>query len=82
MLWHLFNRLWIKKEYKDGFGTQVPPTKEQVNIYFVNADSNEEQAERFYQHYIRKEWKNRKGKLLQNLKKLAWTWILNLIVKR
>lgn len=71
----------MKKECKEGFGIQVPPTQEQVNIYFANAGCNEKEAEIFYRHYNTRSWKNRKGKLIQNWKKLAWTWILNLIVE-
>ncbi|RZJ75005.1 MAG: hypothetical protein EOO47_20315 [Flavobacterium sp.] len=72
----------MRKERAEGFGTQLPPTKEQVNIYFISAGSNEEQLESFFRYYSERGWKNKKGKLFQNWKKLAWTWILNTDMKK
>jgi hypothetical protein len=58
-----------------GFGNQVPPTWEQVSIFFDQAGFTNAEAKRFYQHYERAGWKGVKGNPIRNWKTKAHEWI-------
>lgn len=61
----------------EGFGRQVPPERGFVLIYFLQKGMPESEAERFYDHYTNKDWKNEERNPIQNWKTVASDWIWN-----
>lgn len=59
-----------------GFGTEMPPQKILVEIYF---DQKElfAQADAFFDHYENAQWRSPKGTPYRNWKLLAGEWIFN-----
>lgn len=60
----------------NGFGYQIPPPLELVEIYFDQKDLPE-QAELFYKHYDDAFWLTPRGCRITNWKSLATDWIFN-----
>lgn len=58
-----------------GYGDQSPPDEIHVRIYFLQQGSTEVDARIFFRHYEAKLWKNHRGRLIKNWKRLAWQWI-------
>lgn len=58
-----------------GLGTAVPPSVEEVVIYFGQQSRCEKNALDFCNHYKWLSWRNPKGLLIRNWKQLAWQWI-------
>jgi len=59
-----------------GFGTEMPPQKVLVEIYF-DQKGFAAQAEVFYTHYEMADWSSPKGTPYYNWKLLAGEWIFN-----
>jgi len=72
------NRTIYKPEavYQNGFGTEMPPQKRLVEIYF---DQKEliSQAHAFFDYYEKANWCSPKGTPYRNWKLLAGDWIFN-----
>ncbi|MEO7214497.1 MAG: hypothetical protein ABIX36_16955 [Mucilaginibacter sp.] len=68
----------IKPEqiYQKGFGTEMPPQKRLVEIYF-DQKSIISQAEPFFNFYEKTNWCSPKGTPYRNWKLLAGEWIYN-----
>lgn len=64
-----------------GFGTDMPPQKRLVEIYF---DQKEliTQAEAFFDHYEKARWRSPKGTPYRNWKLLAGDWIFNYLQEK
>jgi hypothetical protein len=63
--------------FNNGFGSDVPPDKGQVMIYFLQKGYPESDALKFYVHYNNRLWRNAGGDLISDWKCLAWQWIWN-----
>jgi len=61
---------------KKGFGTELPPQKELVDIYFDQKGFSG-QAEPFYLFYEQANWSSPKGTPYRNWKLLATDWIFD-----
>ncbi|MBB5395159.1 hypothetical protein [Mucilaginibacter sp. AK015] len=59
-----------------GFGTEMPPQKRLVEIYFDQKNLSS-QAELFYAFYDKANWCSPKGTPYRNWKLLAGDWIFN-----
>ncbi|QXV64033.1 hypothetical protein INP83_13105 [Mucilaginibacter sp. 21P] len=59
-----------------GFGTEMPPQKILVDIYF-DQRGLAGQGTTFYQHYEQADWHSPKGTPYRNWKLLANEWIFN-----
>ncbi len=59
-----------------GFGTEMPPQKRLVEIYFDQKNHSTE-AVAFYAHYDEANWSSPKGTPYRNWKLLAGEWIFN-----
>lgn len=59
----------------DGNGKVIPPIFIHVEIYFLQAGSNHEQASAFYNYYQSTYWRNKSGSIIRNWKICAWKWI-------
>lgn len=59
-----------------GFGTEMPPQRPLVEIYFDQKDCPN-QASVFYEHYEQADWSSPKGTPYRNWKLLAGDWIYN-----
>jgi hypothetical protein len=62
-----------------GMGHNLPPLINHVGIYFLQQNLTLPQAQCFYQHYEKLEWKTVTGKPQKNWKVLAKDWIYNII---
>lgn len=58
-----------KNRYAVGFGTEIPPQKQFVRIYFIQKGMSEQQADYFYLKYESVGW------TVKNWKTLASEWI-------
>jgi hypothetical protein len=59
-----------------GFGTEMPPQRRLVEIYF-DQKNRFAQADLFYQFYENANWKSPRGTPYRNWKLLAGEWIFN-----
>ena len=62
-----------------GMGHNLPPLINHVAIYFLQQNLALPDAQFFYQHYEKLEWKTVRGKPQKNWKVLAKDWIDNII---
>ncbi len=62
-----------------GMGHQLPPLIGHVAIYFYQLSMTLPDAQNFFQHYEKMEWKTVTGRPLKNWKVLAKDWIYNTI---
>lgn len=62
--------------HQHGFGTEMPPQKRLVEIYF-DQKGLINQAAIFYAHYEQANWSSAKGTPYRNWKLLAGDWIFN-----
>lgn len=60
----------------DGFGKNVPPTKKDVIVYFVQKGFSEKDALDFFNFYNGKKWVGKGNKPVLNWKRIAWNWIM------
>lgn len=58
-----------------GKGNTLPPAWEHVLIYFLQGGKTIRHAKRFFDHFSKRGWTNRKGMLISNWKVAAWQWI-------
>jgi hypothetical protein len=65
-----------KSSIQRGFGFEMPPDRELVEIYFDQKDM-EDQAGPFYNFYDDTDWRSASGTPLRNWKVLAADWIFN-----
>jgi hypothetical protein len=63
------------KQRPTGVGSQCPPDEVHVRVYFSQQGATKVDAQIFFHHYETKMWKNDRGGLIKNWKKLAWSWI-------
>lgn len=61
---------------QQGFGYEMPPDKQLVDIYF-DQKGHTEQAGLFYEHYRETNWRSPNGTPYRNWKVLASDWIFN-----
>jgi len=57
------------------FSSNSIPSLEMVKIYFSQKALPEREALDFYHYYTIQQWRNRKGQLYGNWKKIAYTWV-------
>ncbi len=62
-----------------GMGNQLPPIIGHVVIYFYQQSMSLPDAQNFFQHYEKMEWKTVTGRPQKNWKVLAKDWIYNTI---
>jgi len=53
----------------------MPPTIQDVKIYFSQKGMQEMEAECFFMFYEKKEWKSKKGNYFRTWKNVAYQWI-------
>ena len=61
---------------QNGFGTEMPPQKKLVEIYFDQKGFTD-QADLFYSFFDRAQWSSPKGTPYRNWKLLATDWIFD-----
>jgi len=61
---------------QNGFGTEMPPQRRLVEIYFDQKGCSEQSSE-FYKYYEQANWSSPKGTPYRNWKLLAGDWIYN-----
>jgi hypothetical protein len=66
----------IKPSAQHGFGYEMPPDRELVDIYF-NQKGYPEQAGEFHAHYQESNWRSPNGTPFRNWKVLASDWLFN-----
>jgi hypothetical protein len=64
--------------HQKGFGTEMPPQKQLVEIYFDQREMSK-QAATFYNFYETNNWSSSKGTPYRNWKLLAVDWIFNYV---
>lgn len=65
----------ISPEVDKGKGNVVPPAWANVLIFFIQAGRTALDARKFFNHFSKKNWLNRKGNAISNWKVIAWQWI-------
>ena len=58
------------------FGQGLPPTIEDVKVYFSQKGLPELEAEHFFIVHERRHWRTRRGTVIRNWKASAYRWIL------
>jgi len=66
----------VRPSAQQGFGYEMPPDKQLVDIYF-DQKGHTEQAGLFYEHYRETNWRSPNGTPYRNWKVLASDWIFN-----
>lgn len=66
----------VRRSAQQGFGYEMPPDKQLVDIYF-DQKGYTEQAAPFYDHYCETNWHSPHGTPFRNWKVLASDWIFN-----
>ena len=61
--------------YKETTG----PSKQEVKIYFNQKGVLDQEAEKFFGCYEKKQWKNKNGFFFKNWKNIAYRWIAAVI---
>lgn len=64
-----------KKLFSSGLGSQCPPDKIHVRVYFLQQGSTAENASTFFDYYALREWSDSSGMRVKNWKQLAWSWL-------
>jgi len=57
------------------FTRTMPPSIEEVKIYFSQKGMPDMEAEHFFLFYEKKQWKSKGGNFLKSWKNIAWNWI-------
>lgn len=57
------------------FSTKIPPTIQEVKIYFNQKGISEKEAEEFFFFYEKKRWTSKNGNLFRSWKNIAYKWI-------
>jgi len=52
----------------------MPPTIQEVKIYFSQKGMPDLEADHFFLFYEKKEWKSKNGQPFKGWKHLAWNW--------
>jgi len=66
----------VKPSPQQGFGYEMPPDRQLIDIYF-DQKGYTEQAAPFYEHYWEVNWRSPQGTPYRNWKVLASDWIFN-----
>jgi hypothetical protein len=66
----------VKPSTQQGFGYEMPPDRQLIDIYF-DQKGQTEQAALFYDHYREAGWCSPNGTPYRNWKVLASDWIFN-----
>lgn len=66
-------------EETEVYSNVIPPTIEDVRIYFSQKGMPDSEAECFFLFYEKKKWRSSKGNLLTNWKPIAYRWIGSVI---
>ena len=64
----------------NGYGSEIPPLKDHVIIYFLEKGASENLALNFFNHFNKRQWMNFRGDPLANWKVIAWEWILDQLI--
>lgn len=73
----------MKKEtIDDGYGENIPPSRQNIEIYFDQKGLSEKIACEFYQYYKARKWQTGKSHLIRNWKVAASSWIWMLRQKK
>jgi hypothetical protein len=70
------SRRKVKPSTQHGFGYEMPPDWQLIDIYF-DQKGQTEQATLFYEHYRGSNWRSSNGTPFRNWKVLASDWIFN-----
>lgn len=65
----------ISTEEDNGKGSIIPPIWDHVLIFFIQAGRTARDARKFFNHFSKKDWLNKKGNAISNWKVTAWQWI-------
>lgn len=65
----------IPADADHGKGNIVPPVWDHVLIFFVQGGKTVQDAKKFFSHFSKKGWLNKKGHVISNWKVIAWQWI-------
>ena len=57
------------------FTRSMPPSIEEVKIYFNQKGMPSMEAEHFFLFYEKKQWRSKGGNFLKSWKNIAWNWI-------
>lgn len=60
------------------FSNIMPPTIQEVKIYFAQKGISEQEAEHFFFFYERKLWKSKRGNFFKSWKSIAYRWIISI----
>ncbi|WP_199119269.1 hypothetical protein [Pedobacter sp. ASV28] len=63
------------RSHNCGKGKSIPPPYEFVEIYFIQKGKSLEMAREFFNHFERRQWKNKNQETITNWKGTAWEWI-------
>jgi hypothetical protein len=63
------------KQTNLGYGKDMPPTLQQVRIYFSQKKQSEVDAKEFYHHYKYCKWKGKRDRPVRDWKAAASNWI-------
>jgi hypothetical protein len=66
-------------EKKSLFSTIMPPTIQDVKIYFSQKGMSDQEAEHFFLFYEKKQWKSKKGNFLKGWKNVARSWVMSVL---
>lgn len=61
------------------FSKAMPPTIQDVKIYFSQKGMAEAEAETFFLFYEKKQWTSRKGRFFKSWKSIAFRWIASVL---
>ena len=61
------------------FTRTMPPSIEDVKIYFSQKGMPDLEAEHFFLFYEKKQWKSKGGNFQKSWKNIAWNWIKGIL---
>ena len=61
------------------FNPNMPPTIQDVQIYFSQKGMPDKEADHFFLFYEKKLWKSKKGQPLKSWKNIARSWIMSVL---
>lgn len=61
------------------FTSTMPPSIQDVKIYFTQKGMPDREAEHFFLFYEKKSWKSKSGNFLKSWKNIARNWIMSVL---
>jgi len=61
------------------FSPTMPPTIQDIKIYFSQKGMPDQEADHFFLFYEKKLWKSKKGQPLKSWKNIARSWIMSVL---